>query len=329
MRQSNIELCRIVSIILVLLVHSAFAANGYPKELNSSSLWLIILESISIIGVNVFIFISGYFSIKLKPKTIYTIVLTVAFYFILLTGISLAMGKPIQGKNLLFISNSHYFIIDYLGLALLSPILNKFADNSSKKVLLTTLSVLIAYQTYFGCITEAASTEFDAGYSLMSFAIIYMLARYIRIYNVPSIFERYSGIMYLACTFSLIVASIILLKFGYSGALHRVYAYNNPIVIVSAIFFFLFFKKMNIGNNKYINHIAKSTLGILLFHASTPAVPSVWAFMKKTFTHLADNLNFVNIFYWGGCIIAIALAAIVVDQIRIYIIDRIFKTTNK
>lgn len=300
MRQSNIELCRIISIILVLLTHSAFAANGFPKELNSSSLWLIILESISIIGVNVFVFISGFFSIKLKPKTIYTIVLTVAFYFILLTGISLAMGKPIQGKNLIFISNSHYFIIDYLGLALLSPILNKFADNSSKKELLATLSVLIAYQTYFGCITGAASTEFDSGYSLMSFSIIYMLARYIKIYNVPKILEKHSGILYLACTFILITASIILIKFGYPGALYRVYAYNNPIVIASAIFFFLSFKKMNISCNKYINHIAKSTLGILLFHASIPATPTVWRFMKDTFTHLAGNINFVNIFYWGG-----------------------------
>lgn len=99
--------------------------------------------------------------------------------------------------------------------------------------------------------------------------------------------------------------------------------------MLSSICFFLSFEKMEIPSNKLINHIAKSTLGILLFHASVPAQPTVWAFMKKTFTHLADNINFVNIFYWGGYIIAIALTAIAIDQVRIYIIDRIFKTTNK
>ena len=73
-RASNIELCRIFSIICVLLVHSAFAYNGWPTNLNETSYGLMLLESFSIVGVNVFIFISGWFSIKLKLKTILNIV---------------------------------------------------------------------------------------------------------------------------------------------------------------------------------------------------------------------------------------------------------------
>lgn len=326
-RQSNIELCRIASIILVLFVHSAFAANGYPSELDKSTLWLISLESFSIIGVNVFIFISGYFSIKLKPRTIYTIVLTVAFYFLLLTVFSLAMGEPIESKNLLFISNSHYFIIDYIGLALLSPILNKFAESASKKEFGIVLLSLVIYQVYFACITGVAGSEFDLGYSLMSFSIIYLIARYIKLYGVAEIFLKYSGTMYLVCTLSLIVASILLIEFGFSGSLSRVYAYNNPIVIASSVFFFLFFKKWQIADNMYINHMAKSTLGVLLIHASKPAFP-IWNVYKQWYCNLVGDITFVSICYWILSVIIVYLLATFIDQIRIFLLDRILRTNK-
>lgn len=315
--------------MLVLLVHSAFASNGYPKELNDSTLWLVTLESISIIGVNVFIFISGYFSIKLKPKTIYSLVITAAFYFCLLTGISLAMGEPLIGKNLLFLSNSHYFIIDYLGLALLSPILNKFAETVSKKELAVTIITLFIYQTWFACITGVQETEFDHGYSLMSFSIIYLMARYVKINGVPKSVREYSGILYVVCTLLMIIASVVGIKMGYPGLLYRIFAYNDPLVIASSIFFFIYFEKMDIGNNRVINHVAKSTLGILLFHAAIPAVPTVWRFMKQTFSTLAKDIDIINMFYWGGLIIVIALTAILVDQLRLFIIGKLFRTTNK
>lgn len=328
MRQSNIELCRIISILLVLVVHSAFAANGYPKELNSSSLWLIILESISIIGVNVFIFISGYFSIKLKPKTIYNIVITCAFYFIVLTTASLIIGKPFELKNILFVSNSHSFIFSYLCVVMVSPMLNTFAEKTDKKTFAWALISFFIFQCYFCYLPGTFIKSFHYGYGLVSYSFIYLIARYIKLYGAPNIIRKYSGTIYLTSSLLLIVLSCVFVKMGYS-VLGWLFAYNNPVIMLSSICFFLSFEKMEIPSNKLINHIAKSTLGILLFHASAPAQPTVWAFMKRTFTHLADNINFINIFYWGGYIIAIALTAIAIDQVRIYIIDRIFKTTNK
>ena len=243
MRQSNIELCRIISILLVLIVHSAFAANGFPQEFNSQSLWLIFLESISIIGVNVFIFISGYFSIKLKAKTISSLIFICAFYFVLLTSISLVMGHPFQIKNILFVSECHYFVLDYIGLALISPILNTFVENIEKKRFLKILILLIVYQTYFGWFPGANATEFDYGYSLMSFSIIYLIARYVKFYGVPNTIRNNAGILYLLATVALIVLSILCLMFNRAGALGLIYAYNNPIVMFSSICFFLMFEK--------------------------------------------------------------------------------------
>ena len=300
MRNSNIELCRIASIALVLLVHSAFAANGFPKELTASSLWLICIESISIIGVNTFIFISGYFSIKLKPRTIYSLVFASAFYYCILTGFSLLAGEAFSLRNLMFISNSHYFILDYLGLTLLSPILNKFCENIDKKTFLQTLLLLLIYQTYFGYFPGANNTEFDYGYSLMSFSIIYLIARYIKQYGMPLIIKKYSGTLYLISTLFMIGAACLFIKIGYGNRIGLIYAYNNPLIIFSSICFFLYFEKQDIKENSFINHIAKSTLGILLFHASTAAEPTVWKWMKETFRDMASDPSFLTFFKWGG-----------------------------
>lgn len=329
MRQSNIELCRIISIVFVLLVHSAFAVNGFPEELNKNTLWLIFLESISIVGVNVFIFISGYFSIKLKPRTIYTLILTCLFYYIILTIGEIIFNNTFTVKNILFVSNSHYFIVDYLGLAILSPILNKFAEHINKKEFGTILIALIIYQTYFAYITNAASSEFDGGYSLVSYSIIYLIARYIRTYGVNNLIQRYSGTLYLLCTTTIIILTILLLYLGFPQVIYKLYYYNNPIVILQSIFFFCFFEKMSIPNNRLINHIAKSTLGILLFHASLPATATVWRFMKHIFSFLADNINFINICYWVICILLITVSSIIIDQIRLLLLDYFFKTTKK
>ena len=82
-RQSNIELCRIISILFIIFLHSDFSVFGYPSNLNDVKWPLILGESFSIIGVNVFLIISGYFSISIKKKSLFNLFYICLFYFIL------------------------------------------------------------------------------------------------------------------------------------------------------------------------------------------------------------------------------------------------------
>ena len=70
MRQTNIELCRIFAIILVIIVHSDFAVFGYPETIADTNIVLLLTESFAIIGVNVFVLITGYFSAIPKKSSI-------------------------------------------------------------------------------------------------------------------------------------------------------------------------------------------------------------------------------------------------------------------
>lgn len=66
-RQSNLELLRIVSMLFIIMLHIGAASIGLPAPLQTTTsrdIWVLIVESFSIIGVNCFALISGYFGIK-------------------------------------------------------------------------------------------------------------------------------------------------------------------------------------------------------------------------------------------------------------------------
>ena len=61
-RQSNIELLRIISILMIVIHH--VLVHGIYNAVNNSTLHFI--DSFVIYGVNIFLLISGYFTINLK-----------------------------------------------------------------------------------------------------------------------------------------------------------------------------------------------------------------------------------------------------------------------
>lgn len=69
-RLSNMELLRIISMLMVLAVHFDGASLGLPQlsgnvdRMNGRRAWQLATESITIIGVNCFTLLSGYFGIK-------------------------------------------------------------------------------------------------------------------------------------------------------------------------------------------------------------------------------------------------------------------------
>ena len=75
LRNSNIELLRIVSMLMVVVLH--FNNNGantgivnMPEVLTERLTWGFLVESLCLVAVNCFVLISGYFSIKLKVRSL-------------------------------------------------------------------------------------------------------------------------------------------------------------------------------------------------------------------------------------------------------------------
>ena len=97
LRSSNIELLRIISMFLVLIVHADYFSLGAPTitEITDkplSSFARILFESLSILCVNVFVFISGWFSIKPNFKRVTNFLFQCLFFLIGIYTVCLILG---------------------------------------------------------------------------------------------------------------------------------------------------------------------------------------------------------------------------------------------
>ena len=255
-RQSNVELCRIFSILMVLLLHSDFAVFGWPSSWSEPNVPLLALESFCIVGVNVFVLISGYFSIKVKKETFIKLFYICFFCAIVKTIFDVIVDGVIHYSNFLFISRSNWFIPAYLGLVIVSPVLNAFCENSSRKQLLTVIASLLVFECYFGFIpsfSSYAAKGITHGLSVFHLSFLYLIARYLRLYDIPRLIRRFSGLFYLICSIVLTSLSCILIVTNHNDIqidgnylVNQLFDYSNPLVIFSAICFFLTFLKVKL-----------------------------------------------------------------------------------
>lgn len=190
-RDSNIELLRLIAMFLVLIVHADFFSLGAPSHEETLSAPLnafarYFFESLSIVCVNIFILISGWFSIKPSKKSFCNFIFQCIFFLIgiyvlmLILGLTSLSVKGVAGCLVLLKWN--WFIKAYIGLYIISPILNSFVETIDRKTFERTLLSFFVFQTIYAWISGAA-VFFEDGYSTMSFIGLYLLARYIHIYR--------------------------------------------------------------------------------------------------------------------------------------------------
>lgn len=320
MRQSNIELCRIISMMLVLTVHSAFATFGGPAEWDKPYYGLIAAQSLSVVGVNVFVLISGWFSIQIKKRSVLKLLNCCLFYAVVSSVFSL-INHSFSIKQLLFISEANWFIAAYIGLMVLSPILNTYVENTNKKSLGISIFILLAFQTWYEFVPKLIS-NFQGGYSILSFCILYLIARYLRLYPLGGAFLKRSWLIYILLSILLMSLVSVVYLFGFKvdflcGSLLK---YNQPIVILSSICLFLFFTNIHLGSSLVINHLAKSCIAVLLLHTSVAINPYYCGLFKNI---LYNSNGVLTIVYWILAIAGVFILCALIDQVRLFIENRI------
>lgn len=324
-RQTNIELCRIISIVMVVLLHSDFAVFGWPSTWVEPKMGLLALESFCIIGVNVFVLISGYFSIKLKKQTFIKLFYICIFCALIKIIFDIIFEGHIHQSNFLFISKSNWFIPCYIALILFSPMLNSLCERTSKKELGVLLLLLFTYETYFGFFPaqeKYSSLMVGHGISLFHFAFLYLLARYIRIHGIPNPIKKFGLIVYCICSLLIMVTAFILIKtenqsfkIGDNFLINQLYDYSNPLVILSSVGFLIFFVNIKIKKLGGVNYLAQSVLSLLILHTS-----------KEAFSILSPQYRFIYnyydgvkvIFFWLITIMIVCILCILIDQIRLF-----------
>lgn len=318
-RQSNIELCRICSIILVLLVHSCFSSIGWPDGDAETGFIYYLLEAFSVIGVDVFVLLSGYFAIRLKKKSVINILYICFFYWVIRVIYALCTDS-FYISLCLPISSSNWFVMSYIGLMILSPLLNK-CEVLPAKTFAVILITLVLFQAWTDIFPGIGKIGFGKGYNTMTFIMLYLIGRYIGLYGFPAVFRKYGILVYIMCTIFTAVSAYFLpgiasnIHYPDTEVLVKLYIYNNPVTIVSAVAFFSIFATRRMEYNRYINHIARSTLAVLLFHTSDAVFPS----MNRYFSGIAENMTGIRaVSMWIAGTAGLFIISVAVDQLRIF-----------
>lgn len=319
-RDSNMELLRITAMLLIMVVHANFRALPKPDALaiaaNPSSAFLqFMAEGFSIVGVNVFIMLSGWYGIRPRLVRFSELLFQLLFFGLLCLGIEYAVSGQMPSRAFLTVllldPGAYWFVKVYIALYLLSPVLNTFADTASRRQFKTVLLSVFAFQFIFGWLFEA-TTWIGAGYSLSWFICLYLLARYMRLHQPWfTQFRRSTDLgIYLGVAAFLTVAVFILRHYNVGGIL---YFYNCPVVVVGAMYLLLFFSKLSL-HSRMVNWVAISALAIYLTHSNSYLAKYYDGTIERWF---CEESRPTFILYAFLLIAAVFIGSILTDKVRL------------
>lgn len=289
-RNSSVELFRILATFLVLIVHLNGWMAGGLVDWNDNSLPMVhkvgqlIIQSLSVVCVNCFLIISGWFGLKLKFASVWKMwVLLVSIYvpFYLLSCIFGSAKFSVVGFaiRLLAFPCESYFVQNYMMLLFISPVLNSFIEKYKSHLVLFSVS-LFGIEVIMESVFQNKCLHIEEGYSLFHFVMMYMLARtaYMNRERILKVKKMWWITGYFVC------AAIICLM-HFTPYKHN-WAYSNPIVVIES--FMLFFPFIYCSfNNRLINWIAGGAFAIYIIQVTSPVSGCLFKFDQYALNNFA------------------------------------------
>ena len=340
-RLSNIELLRIISMLLVVTLH--FLGRGgvndstilFSAEYFMANVW----DAVAIVSVDLFVLISGYFLInsKFKPQKLIDIVVQVLTYSVSLYIICILLGivefslSSFVKAFFPILTNQYWFATAYVALYIIFPFLNAGIHALTQKQH-RNLCIILGMSLTLYLPSKALG---ENGTSVVWFICLYVFAAYLRLHYTPQNKVPIKAIViYLISTAALPLSryAISILAMMTTEQLLTYskwfYKYNSIFVTVAAISLFIIFLNINIkGNrlNRLIGIVSPLTFGVYLIHNN----PSIREFMWNAID-LPGMMNKLNIGVFVLCGIGIICGIFCIcagiEFIRLYIYKKIICT---
>lgn len=281
-----------------------------------------ISRSFSIVAVNVFILISGYFLCKqtITLKKIFKLWLQVELYSV---GIYLLLCiippanisfniKDLVKYALPLLTNQYWFFTQYIILIVLSPILNHFINSLNREQHKKVLLVLLILFSFLPTISIFGNTYgMNNGYSFSWFIVLYFISAYLRNYPVNFVHPE---LIYIACSTILLFSKILSTSIpSLAVVTNLLFIYNSVIVTASSVMLFVFFNSLNIKNIT-TTKIASLTFAVYLLHEHGALRTILWdniiCFDNVVFNPLIFSVRFVR------SILSVFFCGLTIDFIR-------------
>ena len=317
LRQSGIELLRIVAIVMVLVCHANARVLGLPSRAEvfsvpAPSIARMLFGAMAVYGVNIFVMISGWFGIHAKPKSLAKLLFEVLFLLWGIYAVFLLTGNATFNmhdiKVCLALTDEYWFVMAYVGLYIFSPVLNAFVEKASKRELQLLLVGFYVFQCYY-C-WASGTLDYFSGYSITFFFGLYLTARYFRLYPVR-ILSRHGGLVYVASLAVVTTVSVVALVLVGNWA--RMLRYDNPLVIVGAIGLLNAFSHLRF-HSCLVNNLATACFAVYIIHFD-PLVFHYFAMAVKSIYNSTSGL--VTVAAISMFLVAVFLACWLIDSVRL------------
>ena len=352
MRESNIELLRIVSMVLIIMHH--FTVHGsfpFTPELTFNKVFLQVFALGGKAGVVAFIMITGYFMISssFKLHKFGKLVGQIWFYSLAMLGVAMGLGlDTVTSRNMMLallpIGAMSWFAQNFLVLYLLTPLINRVLHWLQHKyyVMLLALATLIWFviPTALNLWPNVPHTTFGFKH-IFSFIVFYSIGAYIKLYGASI---KLCG-SYITQKTGIILSIIGILGTFLGHIFVDVLAMTDPTYMKQIFYFtqndygffqlllgiglFIVFLKAKITYHPWINTIASTTFGIYLLHDNKLVMHYMWDYIFSTYQYydspllpLYAILLVALIFIVGMCVDYMRLAFIekpIMKRITLYI----------
>lgn len=316
MRNSSVELFRIIATVLVLIVHF----NGwfvddrmtYFEGITSKSICRSLIEAVGCTCVNCFLVITGWYGLKFKWKHVWNIWSVLAWIYMGFYIISYFVDDNVSVGGLIVriiaFDVENYYIDCYLMLLVLSPVMNTFIHKYGRRILPLTLAFW-NIEIVFDWILNFKCLGFGRGYMLTHFILMYFLGQTAYLYKI----EIHRILSTNRCLLTYLVGIIIISVMSFTFSWSRAYTYSNPINVFMSFSLFFVFEREKL-HNKAINWIGKSTLAVYIAHCTPPIIN----YLREWDIYALDYYSYSNyLCLMAVTIIIVFIAAILYDKIRL------------
>lgn len=327
---------------MIVMLHSGSHGRTLfiSEGLNFHTIWFHFVEALSICSVDVFVLISGYFlcTQKFKLSRIIKMAFAVIFYSVawyLIT--TYVFHEPLAKKELIravlpISYNQYWFISAYIGMYMLSPVLNVLIRNLNQKQHIGTIALLVAMFSLWPDVLPFSSPLgiTPKGYTVVWFVVLYIIAAYFQKYPVkmkPSKAFRNYVLSALVLLLIWMATAIVTKADSFENELHGqltfyYYRYNSLVVLATAVFLWILFLNIRVENKfvqRVISFVAPLTMGVYLIHDNEKARDFVWQGLKDMEPTIAAP--FMTI----GYVIMVFVVCLAIDEVR----QLLFSIINK
>ena len=336
-RNANMDLLRIVSMLLIVFLHSIDHSGVLENAENyGTAMYFYVRFTYMLcqVCVNIYVMLSGYFLVisKFRLKKLVTLWIETVLYSVVIRMIFMLTGaKPVSIVSLIscfvpILTGRYWFITIYVGMYLMFPFLNVLVRAMDRKQhALLNICLFSLFSLWSSLHPSIAGMNSGGGWGLAWFAVLYLAAAWLRLYYEPkgkagcylAVFAGISVLVALAQVVSKMLGISI-----FQTILKNWFRYDSAPVYIMSMCLFAGFVNLQIRKEKLANAIrfvAPLTFGVYLIHAHADVSPWSWAVLNMPAKMDSALFPIVQL----SVVLGIFVVCAVIDGVRKYTVGKL------